>query len=350
MDVGDAATSPTQDRSFPGPLHRGRVSSSGVRGKSPERPAALETAPEGWRPRSAAPWRARGRGALREWSPGGSSRGDRPDPPSPGASRLRPRPPIRPERRSPPPTPAPRSPTPRPPARPSAAAGDPTPTAPSPGPEEAAGGGAAGPRPVPGGGRGAARTAPPPRRNKAPRRRAGERAALTAHGRAWARGAPRAGPGPSARCSPRAAGPPGGSRARRPGQRRRRRSLLRPGSLLRRVFSLAGSPPPPPPPPPQPRLRTGCSSPSRPGRAAGNIPETAQRGPAPLAARAPGLPAPPAAALTLSAGFSAEPAEKGPPHAPRTLHPLLDAVTSDGNTRARRVHFTPAGVQKNCPR
>lgn len=49
-------------------------------------------------------------------------------------------------------------------------------------------GGAAGPRPVPGGEHGAARTAPPPRRNKAPRGRASGRAALTADRRASMRG------------------------------------------------------------------------------------------------------------------------------------------------------------------
>lgn len=67
--------------------------------------------------------------------------------------------------------------------------------------------------------------------------------------------------------------------ARRPRQRRGRRSLLRPWSLLRRLSSLAGSPPPP-----QPRRCSGCSSPSRPGRAAGTIPGSAGWWPPPVAA------------------------------------------------------------------
>lgn len=118
--------------------------------------------------------------------------------------------------------------------------------------------------------------------------RAGEQhSPQTGEPRCGAREPSQAGLGPSARCSPRAArpGPPGDSRARRPGQRRRRRrrSLLRPGSLLRRVSSLAGSQPPPPPPP-QPRRCTGCCSPSRPGRAAGNIPESEGWWPSPAAA------------------------------------------------------------------
>lgn len=111
------------------------------------------------------------RGALAEEGGGGNlgmvTRRVRPGgrgPRSRDADRLRPRLPLRPP------------------------AGDPTPTAPSPGPAEDAGGGAAGPRPVPGGERGAARTAPPPRRNKAPRGRASGRAALTADRRAWMRG------------------------------------------------------------------------------------------------------------------------------------------------------------------
>ncbi|XP_042792633.1 translation initiation factor IF-2-like [Panthera leo] len=91
-------------------------------------------------------------------------------------------------------------------------------------------------------------------------------------------GAPRRGQGPragldsaTARCGNRSAG--AGSGARRPGQRRRRLPLLLPRSLLPRVLLLAGSPPPPPP---QPRRFSGFSSPSRPGRPAGTIPETLQ--------------------------------------------------------------------------
>lgn len=72
----------------------------------------------------------------------------------------------------------------------------------------------------------------------------------------------------AARCRNRSAG--AGSGARRPGQRRRRLSLLLPGSLfLRFLLLLAGSPPPP-----QPRRSSGFSSPSRPGRPAGTIPES----------------------------------------------------------------------------
>lgn len=89
-------------------------------------------------------------------------------------------------------------------------------------------------------------------------------------------GAPRRGQGPragldsaTARCGNRSAG--AGSGARRPGQRRRRLPLLLPRSLLPRVLLLAGSPPPPPP---QPRRFSGFSSPSRPGRPAGTIPES----------------------------------------------------------------------------
>ncbi|XP_049485994.1 translation initiation factor IF-2-like [Panthera uncia] len=89
---------------------------------------------------------------------------------------------------------------------------------------------------------------------------------------------PRRGQGPragldsaTARCGNRSAG--AGSGARRPGQRRRRLPLLLPRSLLPRVLLLAGSPPPPPP---QPRRFSGFSSPSRPGRPAGTIPETLQ--------------------------------------------------------------------------
>lgn len=142
---------------------------------SQERPAALETAPKGWRPRSAAPWRARvGAGGFgnghREGPPEGTGLT-----PTLGRRRVTP-PPARSGGRSPtqPPPPHPRG----PPHAPPPAARDQPPTAPSPGPEEDAGGGAAGPRPVP------ARTAPPPRRNKAPRGRAGEPASSTHRGRA----------------------------------------------------------------------------------------------------------------------------------------------------------------------
>jgi hypothetical protein len=238
---------------------------------SQERPAALETAPEGWRPRSAAPGRAR-------VGAGGSGNGHREGPPEgtgmtptyPGRRRVTP-PPSRTCGRL-----APASPSPRPPHAPPPAAWDQPPTAPSPGPEEDAGGGAAGPRPVP------ARTAPPPRRNKARRGRAGERAGSTHRGRAGPGVGPGSPPRPGRGRAPAAVRElrgRGGSRARQPGQRRRRRSLLPPGSLLRRVFSLAGSPPPP-----QPRHCTGCSSPSRPGRAAGNIPESEGWWPSPAAA------------------------------------------------------------------
>lgn len=119
--------------------------------------------------------RAGGGWGIREWAPGGSSRGDRPDPhprTPPGYA------PARPKRRSLPLPRTPASPSSRPPHAPPPAARDQPPTAPSPGPEEDAGGGAAGPRPVP------ARTAPPPRRNKAPRGRAGEPASSTHRGRA----------------------------------------------------------------------------------------------------------------------------------------------------------------------
>lgn len=108
-----------------------------------------------------------------------------------------------------------------------------------------------------------------------------ECAPATARGRRARRprrgpGAPRRGTGPRAgldsavaRCGNRSAG--AGSGARRPGQRRRRLSLLLPRSLLPHVLLLAGSPPPPPP---QPRRFLGFSSPSRPGRPAGTIPES----------------------------------------------------------------------------
>lgn len=60
---------------------------------SQERPAALETAPEGWRPRSAAPWRRRGVGGnlgmgTRRVRPGGGGRG----PPFPGRRQVTPPP------------------------------------------------------------------------------------------------------------------------------------------------------------------------------------------------------------------------------------------------------------------
>lgn len=71
----------------------------------------------------------------------------------------------------------------------------------------------------------------------------------------------------AARCRNQSAG--AGSGVRRPGQRRRRLSLLLPGSLFPRFLLLAGSPPPP-----QPRRFSGFSSPSRPGRPAGTIPES----------------------------------------------------------------------------
>lgn len=196
-NAGDAATSPDAGQKHPRSLPQGRVGSSGRRGMSQERPAALETAPEGWRPRSAAPWRAR-------VGAGGSGNGHREGPPEgTGMTPTHPRAPpgyapALPERRSP----SPASPSPRPPHAPPQAARDQPPTAPSPGPEEDAGGGAAGPRPVP------ARTAPPPRRNKAPRGRAGGQHSPRTRGPGrGAREPPQAGPEPSARCSPRAAGP-----------------------------------------------------------------------------------------------------------------------------------------------
>lgn len=90
------------------------------------------------------------------------------------------------------------------------------------------------------------------RREQRPRRGTGLRAGLDSA---------------AARCRNRCAG--AGSGVRRPGQRRRRLSLLLPGSLFPRFLLLAGSPPPP-----QPRRFSGFSSPSRPGRSAGTIPES----------------------------------------------------------------------------
>lgn len=81
----------------------------------------------------------------------------------------------------------------------------------------------------------------------------------------------------AARCEKRSTG--AGSGARRPGQRRRRLSLLQRRSLLGRVLLLAGSPPPPP----QPPRSSGSSSPSRPGRPAGTIPESEGLLPSPAA-------------------------------------------------------------------
>lgn len=239
---------------------------------SQERPAALETAPKGWRPRSAAPWRARvGAGGFgnghREGPPEGTGLT-----PTLGRRRVTP-PPARSGGRSPP---HPRLPILEAPVRPSAG---------RPGPA------ADGALSRPGGGRGwgsgwaaacpRADSASAPQEQSAPRAsgRAGKQHSPRTR---WpGRGArkplrPGRGRAPAAVREPRGRG---GSRARRPGQRRRRRSLLPPGSLFCRVFSLAGSPPPP-----QPRRCTGCSSPSRPGRAAGNIPESEGWWPSPAAA------------------------------------------------------------------
>lgn len=241
---------------------------------SQERPAALETAPKGWRPRSAAPWRAR-------VGAGGSGNGHREGPPEGtgltptlGRRRVTP-PPARSGGRSPPQPPPPHPRGPRTPLR------RPPGTSRRRRPLQARRKTRVGERL----GRGLS-----PRgqrlRPAGTKRPAGERAsrqaALTADALAGPRGpeAPQARPGrgraPAAVREPRGRG---GSRARRPGQRRRRRSLLPPGSLFCRVFSLAGSPPPP-----QPRRCTGCSSPSRPGRAAGNIPESEGWWPSPAAA------------------------------------------------------------------
>lgn len=256
---------PRAGQKHPRFLPQGRVCSSGRRGMSQERPAALETAPEGWRPSSAAPWRA-------QVGAGGPGNGHREGPPEgtaqdphlpPGAAGLHPRPPGAAVAFPPPPHPqGPRTPLRRPPR-----------TSRRRRPLQARRRTRVGERL----GRGLS-----PRgqrlRPAGTKRPAGERAsgqaALTADARAGARGpgAPRGRVGPGRGRAPAAVRElrgRGGSRARRPGQRRRRRSLLPPGSLLRRVFSLAGSPSPP-----QPRRCSGCSSPSRPGRAAGNIPES----------------------------------------------------------------------------
>lgn len=315
MNVCDAIASPvqvnkranTQHRSICGSFYKRRVSRTGRGGGgkrgsriSQERPAALETAPEGWRPRSAAPgrWGLRGRRPLRR------GRGPTPQSWTAGlrphclleatSSRLLLHPPkypgISPERQprvtpTPTPTRPRRAPSPgrsggqdRPPARMAEAV-----------PGEHGSWAAAcpeGQRLRPSGtkrprharrGSGEEGSGHSPRGEGGPvreRERGGPglhtEGALAA-GRARR---PRRGPGlraglasAAARCGNRSAG--AGSGARRPGQRRRRLPLLLPGSLFPRVLLLAGSPPPP-----QLRRFSGFSSPSRPGRPAETIPES----------------------------------------------------------------------------
>lgn len=117
---------------------------------------------------------------------------------------------------------------------------------------------------------------------RAPRRgRAGDGQGAAARRGPGARGGAHGG-GPGSTPRPRGAGsgPPRRERARRPGPRCRRLSLLPPRALLPRGLLLAGSPPPPPP---QPRLFSGFSSPSRPGRPAGTILESEGLSPSPAA-------------------------------------------------------------------
>lgn len=215
--------------------------------------------------------RAGGGWGIREWVPGGSSRGDPHDCHLPsGAAGLRPRPPAAAVALPPPPHPrGPRTPLRRPPG--TSRRRRPLQARRRTRVRERLGRGLS-PR--------GQRLRPAGTKHPAGEQASGEGSTHRVHaGRGAGPGSP---PRPGRGRAPAAVRElrgRGGSRARRPEQRRRRRSLLPPGSLLRRVFSLAGSPPPP-----QPRRCTGCSSPSRPGRAAGNIPESEGWWPSPAAA------------------------------------------------------------------
>lgn len=140
-----------------------------------------------------------------------------------------------------------------------------------------------------------------------------------------------------------------GSGARQPGQRRRRLPLLLPGSADPRVLLRAGSPPPP-----QPRRCTGFSSPSRPGRPQGQPREApgCRRSPQlseaifnPPPARRPLLPRPGADGRRW---ILLPPRPRPlPPRRPRKLQPLF--LSPPACPSSFQAPFLPRPPHSSCP-